>query len=216
MGKEKEVPKKAYFWEKIHLMKSYLLCCLLILMALPAFAQEPLYRVRVASLKKPFDAKRFDQLKALGRLSFEDADNGFTRVYLGNYIGRAAAKQVASLAAKKGYKGAYTVLDNSRPSDAAGHPLNTTWQLATAKQLDAARFYLYNEDIQRQILISYAGGQFRISIGYYAEGDRQTEQAMKQFASFMGFSDGFSRRVGAAGQPAPVAKAPAATAAKQR
>jgi hypothetical protein len=199
-------------------MKSYLLSCLLILMALPAFAQEPLYRVRVASLKKPFDAKRFDQLKALGRLSFEDADNGFTRVYLGNYIGRSAAKQVAVLAAKKGFKGAYTVLDNSRPSDAAGQPLTTTWQLATAKQLDAARFYLYNEDIQRQILISYAGGMYRISMGYYTEGDVQTEQAMKQFAAFMGFSDGFARRVGAAAaaKPAPVAKAPVAPVAKQR
>jgi hypothetical protein len=193
-------------------MKNGLILLFSLLLAFSAAAQEPLYRVRVASLKKPIDAARFEVLKAYGRLSFEDADNGFTRVYLGNYIGKAAAKKVAALAVKKGFKGSYAVVDDSKPADASGKPLTTTWQLASAKLLDVSKFHLYNEDIQRQILISHADGHYRISIGYYAEGDAATEQSMKQFAVFMGFADGFARRVGPAGAKQPVAEQAAAPA----
>lgn len=187
-------------------MKFPLFLLFLMCMAFTATAQEPLYRVRVASMKQPFDVAKFDNLKPYGHLSFEEADNGFTRVYLGNYIGKAASKQVVALVRKKGHKGAYSVVDNALPSDAAGNPLVATWQISASKTLDITFSYMYNQDIQQQILISYVGGTYRLSLGYYAEGDKTTEDAMKAFAEFMGVPNGFSRRVGAVAKPAAKAK----------
>lgn len=183
-------------------MKFTVALLFLMCMSFTAIAQEPLYRVRIASMKQPFDATKFDHLKPYGQLSFEEADNGFTRVYLGNYIGKAAAKQVVALARKKGHKGAYSVVDNALPTDAAGNPLVATWQISASKALDIMFLYMYNQDILQQALISYVGGTYRISLGYYAEGDKVTEEAMKGFAAFMGVPNGFSRRVGASAKPA--------------
>lgn len=160
-----------------------------------ASAQTAIYRVRVASFKQPFDQIQFAALNIYGKVTFETADNGFTRVYLGYYLGKPVAKKVAALVKKKGFKAAYVVADNSDPKDANGRSCTKTWQITSSKSLDMSMFSKFNDNIRALAVVAYENGLYKYSLGYYAKEDTEAEAQMKKTAEEIGYTNGFSRTV---------------------
>ena len=144
----------------------------------PAQAQrEPVdasYRIRVAAFEKPFNMAIFDNLRELGHLQVEQADNGFTRVYLGMYLGLPTAQLMLKQVQKRGHKGAYLVVDETRFMDLNGELMSHSYQVLAQKKHDMAQVIALLRNTEagmmmdfRQLYVQYKNGFYCYSLGIY-------------------------------------------------
>ena len=154
-------------------------------------------RIRVASLKGTIDYEAIGKLANLGVLSFEPADNGFTRVYLGNYLGKYAAYKVVQQVKRRGYPSAFVVADQNFLETAAPEmPPYSTYQIYASKKLNVTTLNGIPEKYREQVFISNNGSNYRISLGLYQkEIYPYEEQTYVGLAASMGYVDGFSKTI---------------------
>lgn len=158
---------------------------------------DRIYKVRLAAFRGSVDMSRYTSLSRYGALSFEPADNGYTRVYLGNYIGRATAQRILN-AVKSRFKTAYIILDQNLYSEfTAEDVLYYTFQISAVKNLDARKILDQLDPVNAQALhIHYHNGFYRYSLGIY---DRdilpQTEDNYRALAFSLGFTEGFAKQI---------------------
>lgn len=175
----------------------YLLLCLMLGSALQSTAQvSSTYRIRVASLQDPFDrATAFEELRDYGALIFEPADNGFTRIYLGQYLGRATAKLVLKKVQNKGYKNAYLVKDTYIFQTDMGKYLTHTLQFVASKKLNATEFLSrMPKTMREELYISYRNGFYRYSFGLFDASIQGMTEEYRQTAEKMGYQESFARQ----------------------
>lgn len=179
-------------------MKTFhLILGLLLGFALQSTAQvSSTYRIRVASLQEPFERKTaFEELRDYGALIFEPADNGFTRIYLGQYLGRATAKLVLKKVQNKGYKNAYLVKDTYIFQTEAGKYLTHTLQFVASKKLNTTAFLSrIPKGTREEIYISYRNGFYRYSLGIFDASIEGMTEEYQQTARKMGYQEAFARQ----------------------
>lgn len=154
-------------------------------------------RIRVASLKGTIDYEAVGKLSDLGVLSFEPSDNGFTRVYLGTYLGKYSAYKVVEQVKRRGYPSAFVVEDqNFLNTEEEGSAAYSTYQIYSSKKLDVKGLNEIAEKYREQVYISYSGGNYRVSLGLYQkELYPFEEQTYAGLGASLGYSDGFSNTV---------------------
>lgn len=178
----------------LHLL---LLLCLLVGFALETTAQvSSTYRIRVAAMKEPFDKRStFSDLDDLGMLYFEPADNGFTRVYLGQYLGKSTASIVLRKVRNKGYKNAYLVTDTYIFQTDAGKYLTHTLQFSASKKLNFKEIReKMPRGISEEIYINYSNGFYRYSLGIFDASIAGMSETYIKAAEQMGYLEGFARQ----------------------
>jgi len=142
--------------------------------------------------------EKFDKVSQYGVLTYEPAGNGFTRVYLGSYIGRNTAQRVLNLVKRRGFGSAYLVLDNNLyDSDSPEELRYYTFQFTALKKLDISKFINALPQVDRQVLhIRYDNGFYKYSVGMYDPARfPQAEQNYRDMAVNMGFTGGFAKQI---------------------
>lgn len=126
-------------------------------------AQVGLYRVRLAALQKDVSLETFKKMEDLGVLFTEPLENGFTRIYLGTYLGRNTATRVMNTAKQRGYKTSYTAEEMPET------PKNNdyTVQIGSFKKLDVRKFNALDTEYRNKLYISYHKGFYRVSLGIF-------------------------------------------------
>ena len=160
-------------------------------------ADRSICRIRIASLQGNIDYERIAKLGDLGILDFEPSDNGFTRVYLGSYIGKYTAYKVLNEVKKRGYSSAFVVTDlDFINSKAADEPSYHTYQIASAKKLNVQNFNALDDQFKGNMYITYSGTGYRISLGVYQKDvNPNTEQEFAAIGNQLGYVDGFSKTI---------------------
>jgi hypothetical protein len=154
-------------------------------------------RIRVASLQGTIDYEKIGKISDLGILSFEPADNGFTRVYLGKYLGKYTAHQVLSKVKSRGYSSAFVVVDENfiNVKDKAD-PDYSTFQVASSKKLNLKKMNELGDQFRDEVYITYGGGNYRLSFGtYQKEIYPFLETQFSGLAASLGYTDGFSKKI---------------------
>lgn len=183
---------------------------------------EATYKIRLSAFEKNFDKAKFDNVRDLGVLTYELAENGFTRVYLGNYLEKRTAQRIMDKVKGRGYKDAYLVRDNYIFEGIEGEQLTHTIQFSSVKKLnlqkvtDALAADAVGQFMVNELHVSYSGGYYRLMLGMFAQGDQAKIDQYTQALNNIGFTDLLVRRFriatpGAA--PIGFPDAPAATAA---
>ena len=165
---------------------------------LHAQMDDRIYKIRLASLQEQVLFEKFKKIEKYGVLSMEPSENGFTRVYLGNYIGKRSAQRALDMVKRRGFKSAYLILENdlynqNSPKDL----LYYTFQITALKKLDVSKFINSLDAFDQAIVhIRYDNGFYKYSIGMYnpvtspnAEGD------YRQLAYNMGFDFAFPKQI---------------------
>jgi len=154
-------------------------------------------RIRVASLKGTIDLEAIGKIADLGVLSFEPADNGFTRVYLGNYLGKYAAYKVLQQVRRRGYPSAFVVAEyNFLETDDAQASPYSTYQIFASKKLNVTALNELPDKYREQVYIGASGSTYRVSLGIYQkEKFPYEEQTYVGLGSSLGYSDGFSKTI---------------------
>ena len=152
-------------------------------------------RIRVASLQGPIDYDKINKLSDLGILSFEPADNGFTRVYLGKYLGKYTAYQVLNTVKRRGHPSAFVVVDqdflNNQGEEEAPF---STYQIASAKKIDLEYLNELADQFRGDVYVKYSGGRYKVSLGVYQKDlYPYMEQEFAGLGARLGYSDGFSK-----------------------
>lgn len=208
------------------MLKNMLTYCAILLLATTTFAQKSMtemtYKVRLSAFEKDFDKAKFDNVKDLGMLTFELAENGFTRVYLGNYLEKRTAQRVMDKVVSRGYKDAYLVRDNYLFEGLNGEELTHTVQFASVKKLNLQKVYdalaadAVGQFMLNDLYVSYSGGYYRLMLGMFAQGDQEKLGQYTQALNNIGFNDLLVRRfriaTPAAAAPAEATAAPTAPA----
>jgi len=155
-------------------------------------------RIRVAALSEGVDRESFrKRLGDLGILTYEPADNGFTRVYLGKYIGKGTAYRILNKVKGKGYGSAFVVveqdyLNTMRKSDPAYH----TFQIASVRRVNMDRFNDLDEQFQGDVFLEYGKGRYRVSLGVYQkELYPYLEKEFSTMGQRLGYTGGFSKQI---------------------
>ncbi|HKK77582.1 MAG TPA: hypothetical protein VJ953_21050 [Saprospiraceae bacterium] len=154
-------------------------------------------RIRVASLEGTIDFEEIGKLANLGVLSFEPADNGFTRVYLGNYLGKYAAYKVLQQVKRKGYPSAFVVADQNFLENVGEETASySTYQIYASKQLDVTPLNEIPEKYREQVYISHNGSNYRVSLGIYQKDlYPYEEQTYVGLSASLGYTNGFSNTI---------------------
>lgn len=154
-------------------------------------------RIRVASLRETIDFEAIGELADLGVLSFEPADNGFTRVYLGNYLGKYTAYKVLQQVKRRGYPSAFVVADqNFLETATEEEAAYSTYQIYASKQLKVTSLNEIPEKYREQVFITNNGSNYRVSLGLYQkEIYPYEEQTYAGLAASLGYTNGFSNTV---------------------
>lgn len=178
-------------------------------------AVDAVYKIRIAAMQKPFNEASFNKFKALGSLSFEPADNGFTRIYLGNYLGRSTAQKVLAKVKQMGFPKAYLMTDNDQFIDSEGRVAGSTLQFSAVKELHLAQLVEQIEtrypNNKEDLYIYNQGGFYRLSMGLFAQEDVVAEGGMRALVGDLGYRGALLRKVrntagkgGAIPAPSPV------------
>jgi DNA-dependent RNA polymerase auxiliary subunit epsilon len=149
------------------------------------------YRVRIAALKMPFEANRFDNIKDLGILLFEPAPNGYTRVSLGTYLGYFSAEMVLEAVEKRGYHSPYIEKLPSIYQEPYRRNLTHTIQFVALSKLSIYKIYEnpgFSNVLHDQLFISYHDGRYHISLGILEKDDEARITEFSEVADRMGFS----------------------------
>lgn len=156
------------------------------------------YRIRLGAFAKPIEVSAFQGLFDLGVVTFEPADNGFVRAYLGTYMGKSTASKILAIAKKRGYKDAYIARDNYLFENSMGEQLTQTFQFSAAKKLDARKVVegLLAEDTRlsdENLYILFDGSYYHYSLGLFAPHMTAQIDSYDAFATNMGFNEGYER-----------------------
>lgn len=154
-------------------------------------------RIRVSSLEGTIDYNKIGQLADLGILSFEPADNGFTRVYLGKYLGKYTAYQVLKAVKRRGYSSAFVVVDENFINELAdGEPEYSTFQVSSGKRLNVKALNELGDQFRDEVYITYAGGNYRTSLGLYQKSIYPfLETQYSGLAESLSYGGGFSKLI---------------------
>lgn len=154
-------------------------------------------RIRVASIKGNIDYAKIGQLTSLGILSFEPADNGFTRIYLGNYLGKYAAYKILQQVKRAGFPSAFVVPEkNFLEANGDDMAPYSTYQIYSSKRLNVSRLNEIQEKYREQVFISSNGSNYRVSLGMYQKDIYPyEEQTYAGLAASLGYTDGFSNTI---------------------
>ena len=156
------------------------------------------YRIRLGAFAKPIEISAFQGLFDLGVVTFEPADNGYVRAYLGTYMGKSTASKILAIAKKRGYKDAYIARDNYLFENSMGEQLTQTFQFSAAKKLDARQVVegLLAEDTRlsdENLYILFDGSYYHYSLGLFAPHMTAQIDSYDAFATKMGFNEGYER-----------------------
>lgn len=154
-------------------------------------------RIRVASLQGTIDYEAIGKLSDLGILSFEPSDNGYTRVYLGNYVGKYTAYKVIQQVKRRGYPSAFVVEDQDflNKQEEGGSPYST-YQIYSSKKLNVGTLNEIGEKYREQVFIIFTGTNYRVSLGMYQKDlYPYEEQTYAGLGGTLGYEDGFSKKV---------------------
>ena len=173
-----------------------LLCLFLLSFPNTAEAQpdDRVYKIRVTASRGTIMLDEFRRIAAYGHISIEPADNGYTRVYLGKYIGRNTALNVLNKIKARGFKTAYLVLDfEVYPNNEAR--TYSTWQFTSLRKLNFTLIESkLNGNFSDELYIQYANGHYRYSLGVYNKFVMpESEEGFRQVTFQGGFIDGFAR-----------------------
>ncbi len=159
---------------------------------------DRVYKIRISSLQGQVLFEKFDKISKYGVLSYEPSGNGFTRVYLGQYIGRRTAQRVLNIVKNRGFRSAYLVLDNNLyDSNSPSNQLYYTYQFTSLKKLDHSKFIASMDSFNQAILhIRYDNGFYKYSLGLYDPLiTPNSEQNYRSLALSMGFDGGFPKQI---------------------
>jgi len=151
-------------------------------------------RIRIAALKGNIDYDKLAELQDLGVLSFEPADNGYTRIYLGKYLGKYTAYQILNKVKARGHKSAFVVVEqdfiNTKTKE---EPAFSTYQVSASRNLNVASFNELDDQFRGDVYITYSGGRYRVSLGVFQrELYPYMEQEFATLGTRLGFSGGFA------------------------
>ena len=149
------------------------------------------YRIRIAALKKPFEAQRFDNIKDLGVLLFEPAANGYTRVSLGTYLGYVTAQTILDEVIKRGYNSPYIEKLPSIYQEPYRRKLTHTVQFVALSKPSIDKLYTnpgFSNVLHDQLFINYYNGLYHISLGIIEKEDEARITEFSEVADRMGFS----------------------------
>lgn len=158
-------------------MKKFILSLFVLICAFSVSAQNMLYRVQVSAVKQKIDTALFAKVYSFGQLTFEPADNGFTRVFLGSYLTKTTAKEVVKMVKKAGFKQAFVV------SEAAVG--NYTLSIGDSDRLNVTAYNIYSDEIRQKVYVTYKGGKYHYSLGLYEETDTASETTYENYAAQM-------------------------------
>ena len=158
------------------------------------FAQsiKGVYKIRLAAVKDKVDSILFDPVSNIGVVLYEPADNGYTRVYLGSYLGKKTAKDILRKVRKKGFKGAYIVEDRTDFVGVDGEQLTKTMQFSALSRLELtdllARMQQHpNYSIAKeQFYIWKHKGFYRLCMGLMVDGDTVHSEMWATFIDGLG------------------------------
>jgi hypothetical protein len=175
------------------------LCLVLFCLAtLAASAQstDAIYSVRIAAFEKPFDAQSIiDDLGDLGILRMQESDKN-VRVYLGNYLDKKTAQKVLGIVKKRKFRSAYIVSDSYLLTYGIYKYNSHTYQIGSFKHLNLNILNLLDDQIKKEIYLSYDRGHFRVSVGLYNPNISHTKDYAHSVAKQMGpvYQQGFDRQ----------------------
>lgn len=155
-----------------------------------------IYSIRVVSYSKLFDANQVvKKIGSLGVIRYENSEEN-TRIYLGNYLGKATVKRILRQVKKRGYKSAYIVEDSYDLSHSTGKYNTHTYQIGAFRKLNTTNLNYIPNDLQKEIYISYENRVYRISVGLFGPTMPGTEDYAKAIAKRIGpiAQQGYSRQ----------------------
>lgn len=154
-------------------------------------------RIRVSSLKGTIDYNKIGQLSDLGILSFEPADNGFTRVYLGKYLGKYTAHQILRTVKSRGFSSAFVVVDENFINKLEeGQPAYSTYQVASGKRPNVKTLNELGDQFRDEVYLNYSGGNYRTSLGVYQKSIYPFLEAQYSgLAESLNYGGGFSKLI---------------------
>jgi hypothetical protein len=159
---------------------------------------DRIYKIRLVSLQGQVIYEKFDKVRKYGVLEMEPSENGFTRVYLGTYIGKNTAQRVLNLVKRKGFQGAYLILDDELyDEDSPKELLYYTFQITALKKLDNSKI-LSGLDAFDQALVHvrYHNGFYKYSLGLYNPATTpNAERDYRELAYGMGFDFAFPKQI---------------------
>lgn len=159
---------------------------------------DRIYKIRVASARGQIFIDNFQKLNRYGILLFEPADNGYTRVYLGTYIGRNTALKILNSVKAAGFRSAYLVLDQELyNSSTPQEVIYYTYQLCATRKLNLSKVLNKMDPINAQsVHLTYANGFYRYSLGIYDKGILpQSDNNFQALAFSLGFTEGFAKPI---------------------
>lgn len=159
---------------------------------------DRIYRIRLAAAKGQVLFERYNKLTNYGALFFEPADNGYTRIYLGSYIGKSTAQRILNLVKARGFKSAYLVLDqNLYTSDTPENIEYFTYQICATKKLNTSKIIQKLNPVDAQNFhLRYSNGFYQYSLGIFDRGILPaTEQTIQALAFSIGYKEGFAKKI---------------------
>lgn len=181
-------------------MKSTGLLFFFLLCSIILFGQmdDRIYKIRLVSLQEQVIFEKFDKIKKYGVLNMEPSENGFTRVYLGTFIGKRTAQRALDLVKRRGFRNAYLVLDNDLYDENSPQELRYyTFQFTALKKLDNSKFINGLDAFDQAIIhIRYDNGFYKYSIGLYNPATSpNAESDYRELAYRMGFDFAFPKQI---------------------
>lgn len=154
------------------------------------------YKIRIAAMAQSFDKAMFKDLEEIGVVMFEPADNGYTRVYLGMYMGKTTAKRILAKVKRRGYKTAYLVQDTYIFQSVDNDELTHTLQFSAVKRLNLAPVVesLRKSGMEEDFYIWYDKGYYRLSLGLLATNKVEAIAIFETAARSAGYSNSLLRQ----------------------
>ncbi|WCL81721.1 hypothetical protein PPO43_01250 [Saprospira sp. CCB-QB6] len=184
--------------QTIRLFMSVLALLLLGQTAVQAQIVEGTYKLRIAAMSQAIDSSIFAPLAQYGVLSYEPTDKGLTRIYLGKYFGKATAQRILAEVKKKGFNAAYIVQEDVLFESVDGDALTHSLQFSADRLLDVSKLQAkaaWNEDLAKQLHISYANGYYRVSFGLLNPSFQAVEvEKFRNALLSLGYKESFLRR----------------------
>lgn len=154
------------------------------------------YKIRIAAMSKAFDKAIFNDLEELGVVMYEPADNGYTRIYLGVYLGKTTANKILAKVKRRGYKSAYLVQDTYIFQSVDNRELTRTLQFSAVKCLNLTQVVasLRESDADVDFYVWYSNGYYRLCLGLIAADNTEATGAFRQVAAGAGYPNTLLRQ----------------------
>lgn len=158
------------------------------------------YKIRLGAFAQPIDLNKFNNVRDLGVVMTEPAENGFVRVSIGNYLDKATAQKVAAKAKSRGYASCFLVRNGDAFEDAQGRAKTNTMQFSAVKSLDLRPAInklsadAVGQTMMGDMYIRYSNGYYRFSLGLFSADDAASKDRYAQTLRGLGFADAYSRQ----------------------